>query len=205
MAKASKVLQARLAIEKMRTVFERVEQEVRADAGIVAVAYGATADDLGDHRPGMRAAAEHAVLAPLADAGLGKAEIRALSQELELPTWDKPAQPCLASRIPYGQVVTAEKLARIDKAEAALRGLGLRELRVRHHEEATGKPLARIEVPASELGYLLEPGVRTAAVDALRAAGFAYVALDLEGFRSGRLNEALSATPKRLPVRSSSS
>ena len=192
-------------------LFARIDEVVRAREGVQAVAYGATACDLGDHRPGMRAAQEHGVLAPLADAGLVKQEIRALSEELGLETWDKPAHPCLASRVPYGQEVTSTKLARIERAEACLRRLGLRELRVRHHEDpAQGAPLARIEVPARALPFLVEhaDGINRE----LRAAGFAYVTLDLEGFRSGRLNDALTPAEgerdrglpeRRLPVLSS--
>jgi len=169
-------------------LFETIDAEVRAAQGLVAVAYGATVDDLGDHRPGMQAAREHAVLAPLADAGLGKAEIRALSRALGLPTWDKPAQPCLASRVPYGEQVTRAKLERIDGAEALLRQLGLREGRVRHHETG-GAALARVEVPLSDLPRAVE--LREQLVTGLRQLGFHYVVLDLEGFRSGRQNEIL--------------
>ena len=129
-------------------LFERIGSELRGRDELAAVAYGATADDAGDFRPGARAASEHAVLAPLADAGMGKAEIRALSRAMGLETWDKPAHPCLASRIPYGQRVTEAKLQRIDRGEAILRGLGIRECRVRHHGEGAGL-LARIEVPVA--------------------------------------------------------
>jgi uncharacterized protein len=175
-------------------LFERIEGDVLAREGVRAVAYGATADDVGDHRPGMRAAREHGVVAPLLEAGLHKDEVRALSSALGLETWDKPAQPCLASRVPYGQAVTTDKLRRIEQAEAALHGLGLRELRVRHHGEA-GEAIARVEVPLDVLPRLaLE--LREAVVEALRAAGFRYVVLDLEGFRSGRLNEALRRLPQ---------
>ncbi|MEZ6188391.1 MAG: ATP-dependent sacrificial sulfur transferase LarE [Planctomycetota bacterium] len=171
-------------------LFERVDDEVVERYGLSAVAYGATADDLGDHRPGMAAAREHAVLAPLADAGLTKAEIRALSQALGLPTWNKPAQPCLASRVPYGEEVTAAKLGRIDAAEALLHRVGLREARVRHHESA-GAPLARLEVPVADLPHALTH--RDELVQGLRDLGFHYVVLDLEGFRSGRQNDVLKA------------
>ena len=178
-------------------LFERLGDELVEREGIAAVAYGATADDLGDHRPGMRAASEHQILKPLADAELGKDEIRALSRELGLETWDKPAQPCLASRIPYGQAVSAEKLARIDGAEALLKDEGFRELRVRHHSQPGGD-MARIELPLDELPRLLEADRRQRVVAGLRALGFHYVSLDLEGFRSGRLNEVL--TERRLPL-----
>lgn len=184
-------------------LFERIDDEVREAQDVAAVAYGATVDDLGDHRPGMRAAREHAVLAPLAEAGLTKAEIRELSRELGLETWDKPAHPCLASRIPYGQRVSAEKLSRIEGAEVVLRELGLDELRVRHHDQVgSHAPLARIEVPLAELPRLLEVGVRERVVRELRALGFQYVVLDLEGFRSGGLNDLLAAAPRKLPLTS---
>jgi uncharacterized protein len=175
-------------------LFERIEDEVLVTEGARAVAYGATADDVGDHRPGMQAAREHQVLAPLLEAGLTKAEIRELSSGLDLETWDKPAQPCLASRIPYGQPVTPVKLRRIDAAEALLRDLGFSELRVRHHggdDEAT----ARVELPLTDLARVTAPGVRDEVVRGLRALGFRFVVLDLEGFRSGRLNEALRRLP----------
>lgn len=178
-------------------LFERIEEEVLATEDARAVAYGATADDVGDHRPGMQAAREHRVLAPLLDAGLTKAEIRALSSGLGLETWDKPAQPCLASRIPYGQAVTPVKLRRIDEAEALVRSLGFGELRVRYHG-ADDEAMARIEVPQADVARLIEPEVREAITRALRAIGFRYVVVDLEGFRSGRLNEAL----RRLPAAS---
>lgn len=187
-------------------LFEAIDQELLAAGQVVAVAYGATADDVGDHRPGMRAASEHRVLAPLLEAGLGKQEIRLLSQALDLPTWDKPAQPCLASRIPYGEGVTAEKLRRIDRAEALLRALGVREGRVRHHGEGSGL-LARVEVPLAELPALVAGPARERLVAGLRGLGFAYVVVDLEGFRSGRQNELVAGNGggeadavRRLPV-----
>ncbi|MCO5166897.1 MAG: ATP-dependent sacrificial sulfur transferase LarE [Planctomycetes bacterium] len=176
-------------------LFERIEDEVLADEGLVAVAYGATADDVGDHRPGMDAARERRILAPLLEAGLTKVEIRRLSGELGLETHDKPAQPCLASRIPYGQAVTGDKLRRIEAAEALVRGLGFVDLRVRHHGDEA-EATARIEVPLEQVAALAAPGTREAVVRGLRGLGFRYVVLDLEGFRSGRLNEAL----RRLPV-----
>lgn len=175
-------------------LFERLEDEVLAREDLAAVAYGATAEDVGDHRPGMAAARERGVLAPLLEAGLTKAEIRRLSGELGLETQDKPAQPCLASRIPYGQPVTAEKLRRIEAAEALVRGLGFIELRVRHHGDDE-EPTARLEVPLEQVAALAAPGTREAVVRGLRSLGFRYVVLDLEGFRTGRLNEALRRLP----------
>lgn len=179
-------------------LFVRIE-EIAALRGVEAVAYGATADDAGDHRPGMRAAGRHRVLAPLLDAGFGKPDVRDLSLELGLPTWDKPAQPCLASRVPYGEEVTPAKLRRVELAEQVLKSLGLRELRVRHHG-SDQTPTARIEVPVSDLPRIIEPEARREIARALRSIGFAYVTLDLEGFRSGRLNDVLNESKRRLPV-----
>jgi len=153
-----------------------------------AVVSGTNADELGDYRPGLQAAAEHRVVQPLAEAGLTKAEIRALSRELGLPTWDKPQQPCLSSRIPYGTEVTPERLEQLARSEMALRALGLREFRVRYHGE-----IARIEAGEADFERLLR--VRAEAVAALKAAGFKFVSVDLEPFRSGRLNEAAGLVP----------
>jgi uncharacterized protein len=154
-----------------------------------AVAYGVNADDTLDFRPGHRAATEHQVLAPLLDAGLTKAEIRALSQRAGLPTWDRPASACLASRLPYGTEVTPERLALIERGEAALRDLGFRQFRVRLHDQ-----LARVEISPEEMPLALSPEMAASIADRLRAAGFAYVALDLQGYRQGSLNEPLSRT-----------
>ena len=161
--------------------------------GLAFVLSGTNADELSDYRPGLKAASEHAVVQPLAEVGLTKDEIRALSRDRGLPTWDKPQQPCLSSRIPYGTPVTAERLDQLARSEMALRALGLREFRVRYHGE-----VARIEVAESELSRLLE--VRASAAQALRAAGFKFVSLDLEPFRSGRLNEAAGLIPLRKRV-----
>ena len=148
------------------------------------IAVGTNADDLGDFRPGIKAAARRAVRAPLADAQLTKADVRALSAAAGLPTADKPASPCLASRFAYGVRVTEEGLHRIDRAEEALRALGFRDLRVRDHGD-----LARIEVPVDDVQRAAE--LRSEIVDRLEDLGFAYVTLDLAGFRSGSLNEVL--------------
>jgi uncharacterized protein len=157
-----------------------------AARGFRAVLSGTNADDLGDYRPGLEAASEQHVAAPLADAGITKADLRAIAVELGLSIHDKPASPCLASRLPYGEQVTPEKLRRIDAAETFLRELGFRECRVRHHER-----LARIEISAADLGRCVDPALR-ARIDArLRELGFQYVTLDLRGFRSGSLNELL--------------
>jgi len=160
--------------------------------GLAAVLDGANVDDLADHRPGLQAAAEHGVRHPLVEAGFSKADIRAASHALGLPTWDRPASPCLASRFPYGTRITAERLAQVAAAERFLRAQGLRELRVRHHEHT-----ARLEVPVADMPRLLAPGVREAVVQELKRLGFAYVALDLQGFRSGSLNETLAAPETR--------
>lgn len=148
---------------------------------------GANLDDRGDYRPGMFAARQHDVRSPLLECQLNKAEVRALAAHWQLPVWDKPASPCLSSRIAYGQAVTPERVAMIDRAEQFLRDHGFRELRVRYH----GDDLARIEVPLDELPRLAEPEVRQAIVDRLRSLGFKYVTLDLEGFRSGSLNQII--------------
>ena len=147
---------------------------------------GANADDSGDFRPGRRAAKVHGVRSPLAEAGFTKADVRALAKRLGVPTWDKPAMACLASRIPYGSEVTPEKLRQIAGAELELRKLGLRELRVRHHDR-----VARVELGAAELAVALDEPLRSQIVAAVKSAGFAYVAVDLEGFRSGSMNEVL--------------
>lgn len=157
-----------------------------AREGFAHVAYGLIVDDLSDFRPGHRAAREAGVRAPLAEAGLAKDDVRVLSRELSLPTWDLPASPCLSSRVPYGTAVTPEVLARIDRAEAGLRSLGFRELRVRH----LGRT-ARIEIAPAEMDRLEEPRVREAALDCVRAAGYTEARIDPGGYRRGRLNEAL--------------
>jgi uncharacterized protein len=150
------------------------------------VADGCNVDDIGDYRPGRRAAADHGVRSPLIEAGLTKGEIRALSKERGLPTWDKPAMACLSSRIPYGSPVTIEALDQIEAAEAFLRSLGFRQLRVRHHG-----PVARIELDESGMAILMSGGRRQSVVERLKELGFAYVTLDLAGFRSGSMNEVL--------------
>ncbi len=149
-------------------------------AGGAVVVDGTNADDVHDWRPGRRAAELHGVRSPLLEVGLTKAEIRELSRAMGLPTWDKPAMACLASRIPVGTPVTVEILSQVEAAEAALRSLGLRQLRVRHHGE-----IARIETDAEGLRLLTDPQVRERAVAAVKRAGFRYVAVDLEGYRRG--------------------
>jgi uncharacterized protein len=157
-----------------------------AAEGFAHVAYGLIVDDLADFRPGQRAAAEAGARAPLAEAGLTKEDVRALSRELGLPTADLPASPCLSSRLPYGTPVTLEALRRVERAEAGVRALGFRELRVRHLGER-----ARVEIAREEMGRLDDAGLRAAVEAAVRAAGYAEAAIDPEGYRRGRLNDAL--------------
>ncbi len=154
--------------------------------GLAHVAYGMNVDDRGDWRPGQRAARERGVRAPLDEAGLGKADIRALAQRLGVPVWDKPAMACYSSRIPYGTPVTVEALSRVGRAERALRRLGFAQVRVRHHDD-----VARIELAPDDFARLLDVATREAVVQAARAAGYLYVTLDLQGYRTGSLNEAL--------------
>jgi uncharacterized protein len=148
---------------------------------------GANADDVGDYRPGMTAATEHAVRSPLVECGINKAEVRQLAADWGLPVWDKPASPCLSSRIAYGEAVTPERLRAIDQAEQLLRELGLREVRVRYHRG----DLARIEVPAEAIPAIATPATRERLMHELRGLGFKYVTLDLAGFASGSLNAVL--------------
>jgi pyridinium-3,5-biscarboxylic acid mononucleotide sulfurtransferase len=159
--------------------------------GAGTLVYGATMDDLGDHRPGMKAAAEHGVRAPLIEAELWKAEIRDLSRELGLPTWDKPAFACLSSRFQYGDQITAEKLRQVDEAEAFVRSLGFRQFRVRHHDR-----LARLEIPLEDMPRLWQEGRHQAIVARLRELGYVYVAVDLGGFQSGSANLLLTRKPR---------
>jgi uncharacterized protein len=158
--------------------------------GFAHVAYGLIADDLSDFRPGHKAAAEAGVKSPLADAGMTKDDVRALSRALGLPTWDQPASPCLSSRIPYGTAVSKEALRRVEAAEEALRALGFRELRVRDLGET-----ARIEIAPSEMPQPQDMALAAAAVAAVRKAGYRDAVLDREGYRRGRLNEALRVIP----------
>jgi len=156
------------------------------ERGYAIVVDGCNLDDTGDHRPGRIAAAEHGVRSPLIEAELTKDEIRKISRLRGLPTWDKPAMACLSSRVPYGTPVTVETLDRIAQAEAFLRSLGIRQLRVRHHDD-----VARIELEPDDMAILLQAGVRDEVVARLKELGYAYVTLDLAGFRSGSLNETL--------------
>ena len=166
--------------------FVEVEAYRRAHPAYQHVVYGAVTDDLGDHRPGMRAAKEAGARAPLIEAGLSKDDVRLLSRQLGLKSWDKPAAACLASRIAYGEPITAAKLSQIDEAEAAVRAEGFREFRVRRHGD-----IARIELPPDDFARFLAGGRRERIVASLKSLGYKYVTLDLQGFRSGSMNEAL--------------
>lgn len=160
----------------------------RADAlGLAEVLLGTNLDDLGDHRPGLRAADERGARHPLVDAGFSKGEVRALSRQLGLPTWDKPQLACLSSRFPYGTEITPERLRRVDAFEDGLRALGFRQLRVRYHGE-----VARLEIDVADLPRAVDPGTREAIVSLGRAQGFTFVALDLAGFASGSLNKLIA-------------
>ena len=169
-------------------VFRLILNKAR-ELGIAVVADGANADDASDWRPGTRATAELAVRSPLKEVGLAKAEIRQLSRRFGLPTADMPSRACLASRVPYGTQIDRETLRRIDQAEAALEALGFGGLRVRHHGT-----IARVELRPDDIARATEPGLRGRIVTALKAIGYQYVALDLEGYRSGSLNEVLAST-----------
>jgi len=177
--------------ELFKALFPLAEAE-----GLAHVAYGLIVDDLGDYRPGQRAAAESGVRTPLADAGLGKEDVRALSRALGLPTADLPASPCLASRVAYGIPISSLSLRKVEAAEAAVRSLGFREFRVRHLDNG-----ARVEIAPVELDRLREePGLEEKIVTAVRAAGYDAATVDPEGYRQGRLNELL---PKGTPLGSS--
>lgn len=158
-----------------------------ATRGISAVVNGTNVDDLGDFRPGLAAGKEHGVHSPAADAGLTKSDIRVLSARMGLPTAEKPAAPCLSSRVQYGEAITPEKLKMIEQAEAVLRRLGFGECRVRHHDK-----LARIEVPASRIPEMANDATRSTIDGELRALGYHYITLDLRGFRSGSMNEVIA-------------
>jgi len=174
-------------------LYSRIET-LLPDLGMAVICSGANLDDLGDYRPGLKAAAEHAVRHPLQEAGCTKVDVRALARAWDLPTWDKPASPCLSSRLAPGVQVTPERTGQVEAAEVYLRSLGYRECRVRLHEGE----LARIEVPAAELARLADPAIRESLVRKLKELGFQYVTLDLEGFRSGSLTALVSRESKRL-------
>ena len=164
-----------------------------AAEGYDGIANGTNTDDLGDFRPGLNAAKQYGVRSPMVEADLSKAEIRELSKDMDLPTWDKPAQACLSSRIPYGTMVTVEALTRIAQAEEYLRyEIGIRQLRVRHHDT-----IARIEVEPQDFATLTDESVRAQVAAKFREIGYSYVTLDLQGFRSGSMNEVLAALRRR--------
>jgi uncharacterized protein len=163
-------------------------EELRQARGFDAIAYGVNLNDQGDFRPGQRAAADHRVVAPLLEVGLSKDEIRALAREAGLRVWDKPASACLSSRIEYGRPVTREALATVERGEDALRALGFRQLRVRHHGE-----IVRIEIEREELPRALDPAMAAKFTSIFKALGFKFVTLDVEGFRSGSMNTLLPA------------
>jgi pyridinium-3,5-biscarboxylic acid mononucleotide sulfurtransferase len=165
--------------------------------GIPWIADGTIVDDTGDFRPGMRAKGEHQVRSPLLEAGMTKVDVRELSKHLGLPTWDKPSFACLSSRFPYGTGITAENLTRVDRAETLLRDEGFRFLRVRFHDPQT----ARIEVGPEELSRLLDDAVRSRIVNRFKNLGFTYVTLDLQGYRTGSMNEVLSPEEKQRYLR----
>jgi len=171
-----------------RELFSRL-LEIAAREGLAWVAHAAQADDLGDHRPGHRAAEELGIRAPLLEAGLTKVEVRTLSRARGLATWDQPSMACLASRIPYGQIISPEKLRQVAEAERALREWGFRQVRVRHHGDT-----ARIEVEAADVSRLGEEPLRGSVVEMLKSLGFIYVTVDLEGYRTGSMNEALAGS-----------
>jgi len=173
-------------------LYQRIEP-LATRLGLAVIVNGANIDDLDDYRPGMTAAAEHQVRSPLIECGFGKEAVRTMAAEWGLPIWDKPAAPCLSSRIAYGEEVTPERLAMIDEAEQYLRSLGLREVRVRYHRG----DMARLEVPPAAVEQLCAPEIRAQLVAELRRLGFRYVTLDLEGFRSGSQNLVLVPAPIR--------
>ena len=162
-------------------------ESVARGRGIQNIVDGSTVDDLGDYRPGRQAAAQHAVRSPLIEVGLSKSEVRELSQRATLPTWDKPASPCLSSRIAYGTTVTIDRLSKVDRGEEILRALGFREFRVRHHDQ-----LVRLEIARAEMDRVMRPEVFEDLAARFRELGFKYVTLDLEGFRTGSMNEVLN-------------
>ncbi len=178
-----------------KTLVFRALRKAAADRGLAQVLDGENADDAADYRPGRQAAREQNVISPLAEAGLTKQDIRAVSRLLGLPTAERPATACLASRVPYGVPLTAEALNRIDRAETMLRGLGFVQVRVRAHGD-----VARIELPADDIPRAARPDVRAGMVQAVQDAGFRYAALDLLGYRTGSLNETLAGAHPSMPA-----
>ncbi|MDH7499065.1 MAG: ATP-dependent sacrificial sulfur transferase LarE [candidate division NC10 bacterium] len=169
-------------------------QEIAKKEGLNHILLGLNDDDLGDFRPGTQAAREKGARSPLQEAGLTKAEIRVLSRKLKLPTWNKPAFACLSSRFPYGEEITREKLAQVDRAEDFLRSLGFHQFRVRHHQS-----IARLELDREDFQKIMQDGVREQIVAKLKELGFPYITLDLEGYRTGSMNEVLAASGPLVP------
>ena len=167
-------------------------EAIAATRGIEAIVDGSTTDDINDFRPGRQAAKQHAVRSPLIEVGMSKSEVRELSRRVGLPTWDKPASPCLSSRIAYGTAVTIERLSKVDRGEEIMREFGFREFRVRHHDT-----LVRLEISPAEMDRVLRKEVLDQIAARFRELGFKYVTLDLEGFRSGSMNEVLPIRIKR--------
>ena len=167
--------------------------ELADQESIKWVVNGANTDDIGDYRPGMVAASEHRVRSPMVEVGLTKADVRAIAKILDIPIWDKPAQPCLSSRIPYGTPVTVENLSKVEQAEDYLRGLGLREVRARHHDR-----LCRIEIGENEMDFAFER--RKEIVSAIKKIGYLWVSIDMSGLRSGSLNDQLKLNDGALKV-----
>lgn len=161
-------------------------EKIAHNRGITTIVDGSTTDDLGDYRPGRKAASEHSVRSPLIEVGMSKADVRELSRRVSLPTWNKPASPCLSSRIAYGTTVTIERLKSVDRGEEILREFGFREFRVRHHDT-----LVRLEISQEELDQVLSKEMFEKLASRFRELGFKYVTLDLQGFRSGSMNEVL--------------
>lgn len=167
-------------------------EAIAAARGVECIVDGSTVDDLGDFRPGRQAAKQHAVRSPLIEVGMSKSEVRELSRRAKLPTWDKPASPCLSSRIAYGTAVTIERLSKVDRGEEILREFGFREFRVRHHDT-----LVRLEIAPEEMERVLRKDMIEQLAARFRELGFKYVTLDLQGFRSGSMNEVLPMQLKR--------
>jgi len=168
-------------------------ETIAASRGIECIVDGSTTDDVHDFRPGRTAATQHAVRSPLIEVGMSKSEVRELSRRAGLPTWDKPASPCLSSRIAYGTAVTIDRLSKVDRGEEILREFGFKEFRVRHHDT-----LVRLEIAPAEMDRVLQKEVIEQLAARFRELGFKYVTLDLEGFRSGSMNEVLPINIKRV-------
>ncbi len=168
-------------------------EEIAAREGLTWIADGTITDDVGDFRPGMKARFEKNVRSPLLEAGMSKVDVRELSRELGLSTWDKPAFACLSSRFPYGTGITRDNLTKVDRAETLLRDMGFRHFRVRFHDERT----ARIEVGTGEIARLVEEHTRTQVISHLKDLGFTYITIDLQGYRTGSMNEVLSEEAKK--------